>query len=230
MIVPLPSYEKSMLLQLQTGDREAFDYIYHQYKDRIYSNLLKLTRTDDLAEELLQEVFYKLWLNRSQLEGVQSFSAYLYRMAANLVADFYRKAALDKKLQDRLIYTMTELYDHVEEHINYKDASLLLEQAVASLSPQRQTVYKLCKVEGKSYEEVSQILGISTSTINDHIVKARRVIQKHFVNSQEATVTLVLIGLLHHSWPAQHQFFTKNYFYRQQIPCGLHTSYEYMIR
>lgn len=197
MIVPLYADEKRMLLRLQSGERKAFDYIYHQYKDRIYSNLLKLVRTDDLAEELLQEVFYKLWLNRGQLADVQYFSAYLYRIAANLVADFYRKAALNKKLQDRLIYTMTELYDHVEDQVNYKESNAIIEQAIASLSPQRQTVYNLCKVEGKTYEEVSQILGISTSTINDHIVKAKRVIQKHYFYSQEATVALILVGILH---------------------------------
>jgi RNA polymerase sigma-70 factor (family 1) len=197
MIVPLLSDERTVLLRLQTGDRAAFDLIYHQYKNRIYSNLLKLTRTDDLAEELLQEVFYKLWLNRSQLDRVQSFSSYLYRMTANLVADFYRKAARDKKLQEQLIYTMTELYDHVEDHINYKDSSSILEQAIASLSPQRQTVYNLCKVEGKSYEEVSQILGISTSTINDHIVKATRTIKRQFSTSQEALIVLITACLLH---------------------------------
>ncbi|RKR80709.1 RNA polymerase sigma-70 factor (ECF subfamily) [Mucilaginibacter gracilis] len=198
MIVPLHVDEKEMLLRLQAGDRRAFDHIYRQYKDRIYGSLLKLVRVDDLAEELLQEVFFKLWLNRTNLSDVQSFSSYLYRMAANLVADFYRKAALDKKLIQRLTYTMTELYDHIEDHINFKESNVLIEQAISSLSPQRRMVYNLCKVEGKSYQEVSQILGISTSTINDHLVKAKRAIQKHFINSQEATITIILIGLMHH--------------------------------
>ena len=193
-----PVNEKELLQQLSAGDQIAFDQIYHQYKDRIYSNLLKLLRSDELAEELLQEVFYKLWLKKEKIEEVQSFSSYLYRMTANIVADFYRKAALDKKLQDQLIYSRTELYDHIEDHINYKESNSLLQQAISSLPPQRQLVFNLCKVEGKSYDEVSKILGISTSTINDHIVKATHAIRKNFLGSQEATLVIVLEWLLHH--------------------------------
>ncbi len=193
------SDEKELLNLLSSGDRQAFEQIYHRYKDRIYGNLLKLVRSDDLAEELLQEVFYKLWLNREKLEFVQSFSAYLFRMAGNLVTDFYRKAEKSKKLQDQLIYTMTELYDHVEDQINYKESNALLQQAIASLPPQRKIVFNLCHVEGKSYDEVSKILGISTSTINDHIVKARRSIKKQFLGSQEAALGIMITCLLYHS-------------------------------
>jgi RNA polymerase sigma-70 factor (family 1) len=189
------SDEKELLLLLSAGDSKAFELLYHQYKDPIYSNLLKLVRTKDTAEEVLQDVFYKVWANREQLADMQSFSGYLYRMSANRVTDFYRRAAQDRKLQEQLIYTMTELYDHVEESIDYKESNALLEQAISALPPQRKLIFNLCKIEGKSYEEVGQLLGISTSTINSQMVKASKSIKEHLLLSQKAAFIIVMACL-----------------------------------
>jgi RNA polymerase sigma-70 factor (family 1) len=190
--------EKELLIRLGLGDRKAFEEIYHKYKHHIFIKLMKLVRSEEIAEELLQEVFYKLWLNHQQLHKVNSFPAYLYRMAANLVADFYRKAALDKKMQEQLIRTTSELYNDVENTINFKESSSILDEAIASLSPQRQTIFKLCKIEGRSYEEVAHLLGISTSTINDHIVKATRSIKSKYASSTEGIIILITAYWLRH--------------------------------
>ena len=190
--------EKNVVLLLKDGDRKAFDLLYHAYKRRVYNNLRKLLHSDALAEELLQEVFYKLWVKRESLDTEKLFSAYLFRIAANLVYDHFRKAALDQKLQAHLIASGTELYDHIDTLINYKESNERLQKAIASLPPQRQKVYNLCKVEGKSYDEVSLLMGISTSTINDHIVKASRIIRNQFLDSQETAVALIVSYMLYH--------------------------------
>ena len=186
-----------MVLLLKGGDRKAFDYLYHSYNKRIYTNLRKLLHSDEIAEELLQEVFYKLWLKRDLLDEQQSFSAYVFRIAANLAYDHFRKAALDQKLQAHLIASGSELYDHIESLISYKESSEHLQKAIASLPPQRQKIFRLCKIEGKTYDEVSALLGISTSTINDHIVKATRMVKDQFLGSQETALLLFLAYMLH---------------------------------
>lgn len=190
--------EKELVLQLKDGDRKAFELLYHAYKKRVYTNLRKLLHSDTLAEEYLQEVFYKLWVRRQQLDADKVFPAYLFRIAANLVFDHFRKAALDQKLQAHLIASGTELYDHVDQVIHYKESQEQLSIAIATLPPQRQKIYSLCKIEGKTYEEVSLLLGISTSTINDHMVKASRVIKAHFFGSKETAVALLAAFLMNH--------------------------------
>lgn len=188
--------EKELVLQLKDGDRKAFELLYHAYKKRVYNNLVKLLHSEPHAEELLQEVFYKVWVKRASLDPEKLFPAYLFRIAANLVVDHFRRATLDQKLQAHLIASGTELYDHLDDLINYKDSQEQLNNAIALLPPQRQKIYSLCKIEGKSYEEVGLLLGISTSTINDHMVKASRVIKTHFFGSKETAVALFFIYLL----------------------------------
>jgi len=189
--------EKEMVLLLKEGDRKAFDHLYRAYNKRIYNNLRKLLHSDEIAEELLQELFYKLWLKRDLLDEQQSFSAYLFRMAANLAYDHFRKAALDQKLQAHLIASGSELYDHIDSLISYKESNEHLQKAIALLPPQRQKIFRLCKIEGKTYDEVSVLLGISTSTINDHIVKATRMVKDQFLGSQETALLLLLAYMLH---------------------------------
>lgn len=196
MTTALDLNEKDLVLLLRQGDRKAFDLLYHAYKRRVYTNLRKLLHSDALAEEYLQEVFYKLWVRRLQLDPDKVFPAYLFRIAANLVYDHFRKAALDQKMQAHLIASGSELYDHIDTLINYKESQEQLETAIALLPPKRQEIFRLCKVEGKSYEEVSLLLGISTSTINDHIVKGTRLIKDHFLGNQEIAIVFLVTYFL----------------------------------
>ena len=97
-------------------------------------------------------------------------------------------------MQARLLTVATEHYEHIEEMLLRKENNHLLQKAIDSLSPQRQLVFRLCKLEGKSYDEVSQQLGISTSTISDHIVKANKTIREYLF--EHLDLSLILFGLL----------------------------------
>jgi RNA polymerase sigma-70 factor (family 1) len=169
--------EKELLLLLRGGSEQAFEKIYLLYSKRLFGNLLKLVKSEPIAQEILQEVFLKIWDNRRHIDIEQSFRSYLFKIATNQAYDFFRKAARDQKLGQLLLAAATEGYEHIESILIHKENNQLLQQAIAALPPQRQQVFRLCKLEGKTYEEVSRLLGISTSTISDHIVKASRSIR-----------------------------------------------------
>jgi len=154
--------EKELLIKLQSGDRVSFERLYNTYSDRIYSKLLKLTKAEDIANELYQ---------------------------------FYRKVARDKKLQAHIIDTFTEAYSHTEEDIYLKESRELLNRAIDQLSPQRKEVFNLCKIEGKSYDEAASLLGISPSTVSNHLVKANTSIRKYLFHSKES-IALLLAALM----------------------------------
>lgn len=187
--------EIEVLIQLKAGNAEAFALIYDHYKYKITNNLLRLLRSEELAEEVLQELFVKIWDTRQQLDPEKSFRAYLFRIAENMVIDYYRKAARDKKVRDKLTGTGSELYSHIEETIFSRESALILQGAIDLLPPQRKHVFTLCKLEGRSYKEVSEMLGISHSTINDHLLKANKFLKQH-LNSGSGTVTTVLVGAI----------------------------------
>ncbi|MDB5030469.1 RNA polymerase sigma factor [Mucilaginibacter sp.] len=175
--------EKELILSLKIGDKYAFEQLYHNYKVRIYRNLLKLVKSDEIAEELLQDLFVKVWTSREKFDAEKSFRSYLFKIAENLVYDFFRKAALNKKLENYLISVSIPATSPIEQHIYYKEGNYALAKAIEQLPPKRKQVYILCKIEGKSYEEVSRLLGVSVSTVNEHIVKASSVVKKYFLLS-----------------------------------------------
>lgn len=167
-----------VLRKLNKGDKEAFDEVYSACHRRIYGNLLKLVKSEETAREILQKVFIRLWEKREIIDPEQPVHAWLHRVAANMAIDFFRKAARDRKLKTHLIITAEKKYSHVEEDLNQKQMQSILNEAVDKLSPRRKEIFKLIKMDGKSYKQVSQMLGISVSTINDHIVKANHNIRE----------------------------------------------------
>ena len=180
--------EKEILLRLIQGDELAFEKIYRLYSPRLYGKLLKLLKSVPQTEEILQDVFLKIWEYRASIDPEKSFRAFLFKIAENKAYDFFRKAARDKKFEAELIALSTVNYMALEEFVADDEKSVLLENAINKLPPQRQQVFRLCKLEGKSYKEVSELLGISLSTISDHIVKATKSIRDHLESYNKCCV------------------------------------------
>jgi RNA polymerase sigma-70 factor (family 1) len=195
MPIIVPFHEKELLSQLQLGNERAFEQLYRIYSLQIFKKLLRLVKKEEVAKELLQDVFLRIWEKRATIDENKSFRAYLYCIAQNLVTDLFRRAAYDRKLLQHLIAGAIELYNPIEDAYNLRDGNAALQQALNSLSPQRKKVYTLCKMEGKSYEEVSLMLGISTSTISDHIVKATKLLKTYFA-ANEGAMTMLAAALL----------------------------------
>ncbi|TCC93158.1 RNA polymerase sigma factor [Pedobacter hiemivivus] len=169
-----------LLHLLKQGDNVAFDKIYNLYSQKIYHNILRVVKQSDLAEEILQEVFLKIWDKRLSINIESSFKSYIFKIAHNLVMDLFRRAAFDRNLINRLAIESNSSFDNsTEDIIDFKDTQKLIDEAIELLPPQRKNVYLLCKIEGKTYQEVSELLNISTSTVSDHIVKATKLIKHH---------------------------------------------------
>lgn len=188
MKVLSPLAEKDLLSRLQSGDEFAFEQLYRTYSLQIFKRLLRLVKQEEIAQELLQDVFLRIWEKRASIDPDKLFRPFLYRIAQNLVTDLFRRAAYDRKLLDHLVNATTELYNPIEDSTNLTDGAAILQQAIDSLPPQRRKIYTLCKLEGKSYEEVSLLLGISTSTISDHIVKGTKSLKIYFASNEMALI------------------------------------------
>lgn len=184
--------ESKVLNALRLGDAQAFDTLYHHYSKPVFRKLVNMVKHVPLAEELTQDVFVKIWDKRAIIDIEKPFLYYLLTVANHTVSDFYRKAARVSRLQEEIISASAELYNPIEEQLFYKESRDILDSAIENLPAQQKMVFKLCKIEGKSYEEVSQELGISTSTISNHIVKATKTIKMVFFGSKSGFVLLVL--------------------------------------
>ncbi|HEU5366429.1 MAG TPA: RNA polymerase sigma-70 factor [Hanamia sp.] len=188
--------ENDLVARLNNSDGEAFEQLYQLYSGRLFGYLIKLVKSEVFAQELLQDTFIKLWNKRENINPEKSFRSYLFRIAENNVYDFFRKAARDKKLQEAIIKNACENYRHVEENLLTKENEQILQDAINLLPPKRRQIFQLIKIEERSYDEVSALLNISVSTINDHIVKAMKSIREALKQYHIAELGMIFIFLL----------------------------------
>lgn len=185
--------DRDLIIRLKADDIIAFEALYNKYKFHVATNLLRLVKSETVAEDLLHDLFIKIWENKQLIDPDQSFKSYLFRIAHNMVIDFFRKAARDQKLQQHILLNSSLIYSHIEEMLHDKEKRFLLEKAMDELPPQCRLVFQLCKIEGRSYEEVSEMLQISTNTISKHLVKARKQIKALLLKEPSFTYFLLII-------------------------------------
>ncbi|MFD2969208.1 RNA polymerase sigma factor [Sphingobacterium bambusae] len=187
--------EEQLLRKLKDDNRRAFDSLYNHYSPRIYGRLLRLTGSEDLSIELLQETFIILWDNRHRINPDQCFRGWIYKVAENCVYQYYRKLARTAKLQQHIAQIFEEGYLHTEENMILKESLALLKEAVALLPEKRRKVFELCRIKGLRYEEAAKMLEISSSTVSNHLVKATAFVKEYVSKSQGRTL-VKLIALL----------------------------------
>jgi RNA polymerase sigma factor (sigma-70 family) len=164
--------EKLLLRQLCAGDVTAFDFFFHTFKQSVYREMRSMIRVEALAEEMTREIFVRVWERRNDISDRQSFAAYLYRIKQDVLFAFYRKMALDNGMQDAISATYRAEYNRTEGRVFLKETQDTLTQAIAGLTDQQRTIYTLCRLEGKSYEEVARRIGVSAHTVRQQMVNA----------------------------------------------------------
>lgn len=188
-----PIREKKLITRLRQGDYEAFDALYVHYSLPIAYYLRQLLKLPDKAEEIHQDVFLKIWERRTSLKPDTPFRPFLFLIAKNAVMDFFRKVARDKQLEQALATHLSATsYDQVADFIDFRETNDAIKAAIAKLPPQRQRIFILCKLEGKSYEDVAGHLGISLSTVKDHMAKAMRFIKTELAQHTPSTLLFLI--------------------------------------
>lgn len=186
-------YLKSLLVSLKQSCEPSFNCIYNYYAKPLYKKVNSIIKDEAKSEEIIQDLFIKVWQKREEIDPNRSFKSFLYTIASNLAYDYLRKVACDKRLTSQLLLNATDCYLHIEEDINLKEAELKLKEAIDNLPYQQKQVFTLCKLEGKSYDETSMILGIATSTVNSHMVKSSRHVKAYLQKHLDFTLALLII-------------------------------------
>ena len=168
------SNDAELLAQVKKGSKSAFAMIYKQYKTKVYWKIKSKINDAAIAEELMQDVFIKVWEKRADLDPEKSFIAYLFCIANSRIIDFCRKEKRDQQVMGNLQRIGTEVFEEPMESDLSKNEGELLIQAIEKLSPQRKRIFILCKLDGKSYEEVSKMLGHKTTQTTQRYAKVKR--------------------------------------------------------
>jgi RNA polymerase sigma-70 factor (ECF subfamily) len=176
----------------------AFAEFYNRYHKSVYRYLISLVKVPEIAEDLVHEIFLKLWDIRQKLEIKENFKGYLSWMCHNKAADTTKKIAGERMLKDELLFHYYQNIFTVEDQTPEQQQRYdeLMEQALNSLSPQRRKVFELCKKQGKSYQQVADELQISTNTVKEHMSHALAALRDFFRQRGEFSIVLMLVSKL----------------------------------
>lgn len=186
--------EKILAAKIADGDKHAFTTLFNFYERFVYAYGKKLTRSDELAAEIVQDIFLKIWLAREKMAEVENFGAYLNRLVRNHSLNVLRDLALESKYQYKMKESISDADDSTLQQLDYNETSKILNDAIAQLPAQQHLVYKLCHVEGLKYDEAAERLNISSETVRAHMKQALKKIREHF--KKHAVAYPVLIAVL----------------------------------
>lgn len=163
--------ESTYMKELADGSQKAFDALFMYYHPRVKSFLTGFIGDAEEAADMAQDVFYKIWMNRTVFAKVDSFRSYLFRMARNLVYDYYEHS-LVKENYDLTLRNRPQYEDLIEEDLYVKELSLLIDIAVENMPEQRKRIFKMSRKEGLSNDEIAVRLEINKRTVENHLTQA----------------------------------------------------------
>lgn len=150
----------------------TFEQVFDSYKQQVYNQVYFIVKSEYAAEELTQEIFIKLWMNKDALKDVDNLGGYIYTIVRNYSLNYLRKAASDTRLVNELMRVAVTSSNNTEAHIAVADCKQLISAAIDQLSPQRKLVYKLSREEGLNYDEIAAHLQLSKHTVKNHLLAA----------------------------------------------------------
>jgi len=189
--------EPQLISEMQSGSEDAFILLYRYYSPKLFINIKRMVHDPVVAEELVQELFTRIWEKR-EFKGIkEDFTGYMYRIAQNLVHDFFRKMKSDAIL-------LQKFRAWVEEKAEYKNAEDLLQQqqsfaiinnAIEHLPVQQKKAYKLVKQEGYSYKKAAENMGISPFTVKEYLALANKSIRNYIYSKFDSPHELLFLLL-----------------------------------
>ncbi|PUZ21561.1 RNA polymerase sigma-70 factor, ECF subfamily [Chitinophaga costaii] len=188
-----PDNEPSLLLRVAAGDSYAFQALVRIYKDTTYTAALRILQTRERAEDAVQDIFMKVWLNRASLPGIQNFGGWLHTVTHHQLISALRRLAREKTadLPEQLPFPTQERT--VEDMLTQKEYAKLLKSAIGQLSTRQHQLYTLVREYGLSREQAAQELGISVDTVKFHLTEAHRKIRAYLMRNGDMALLLLLL-------------------------------------
>ena len=193
--------EKELLEQVACGDEASFKRLFDNYRAKLYHYILSIIKSRESAEEIVIDVFMKIWTSREMITEIENLNAFLFRIAYHKSIDFLRSAARNRTLADLLWKNIaakqsaipSTAHEMTDSKIIMEEYEAALNKAVSLLPPRRREVYQLSREEGFTHEQIASLLHLSRHTINNHIVESRRFIQSFLLSSMNLFILIFLL-------------------------------------
>lgn len=183
----------ALLTDLRLGDLKAFREIYELYKLKVTRLAYRYCLDKADAEEVLQDVFMKLWNNKEKINASQNFDNYLFTIAKNTVLDKIKSYKLEKEnLSKYFAHHKTVATDQTEQHILHHELQQLLAEVLVELPPKRRRIFEMNRLEGYTYQQITEALQISSGTVEKQMSKALKVVKKKLTGYKLLAIAMII--------------------------------------
>ncbi|MCD0489891.1 RNA polymerase sigma-70 factor [Pedobacter sp. MC2016-14] len=182
--------ERELIILLQQEKEEALRPLYESHLKPLHYFILRVAKSKQLAEDVVQDVFLKIWDSRQQIDPDQPFKTFLYTVAKRHLLNMLKRVQHETFILDEIRkYTVTTERS-TDLQLEYSESNELLKEAIEKLPPQCKTIFVQCKIEGKAYKQVAIELGIAEGTVHAQMVKALKIIRE-YINFKNAILLLL---------------------------------------
>lgn len=195
------SYEEiELLARLASGDKAAFDTLYHYYEPRLRLFLTPFTRSDEhLMNAILQDVFVKCWIKRNDLAGIEQLEFYLQRMAKNRLLDLQKLQKIQSNHMGNYAQLQEQSTEFTGQQVQLKEYMTIARQGINALPERRRQIFSLSVFEGLSIDEIAGQMNLSREVVKKQLQKARSFLKTYIAEKGDLPVIVggLIIGGLH---------------------------------
>ena len=168
--------DENTLRKVTEGDEQAFAALYNYYRTPAMRFTTSLLKDEEEAENMVQDVFIKIWVKRTHIKPDYNFNSYLFTCLRNMAFDHFKKLEKSEQLRKHYMEAM-KVGDEEEKEEGERRINMVI-AAVDSLSVKRKQILRLNIEEGKSYQEIAEFLLISKNTVKNQLVKAKQILRE----------------------------------------------------
>ncbi len=187
------SSDYQLMESLRNGDLEAFDLVYKKYGDRLFGFALSYLKSKEETEELVQEVFLKIWENRKNLKKESSLKSYLFTIAYHNMCRLLRNRKIHEKYREKIGVTKVRSINP-EEQYEYQTALEQVDLLIEKLPENQRVIFRKSRMEGKSTKEIAVEMNLSPRTVDNQISLALKYLRKQ-IAAYNFAILLFFISL-----------------------------------
>lgn len=191
-------HEVKFVFALQRGEPSAVDYFFNKYANQLSRFVFSYLKSEADTDEIVQEIFIKIWEKRKNIDPNQAFQKYLFTIAINSIRKSFLQKAREEKFKLELYDVLMDQNKQESEEINYHLYLKILVDQIEMLPEKRKEIFVMHKKEGLTVNEISEILGISPKTVENQLTSAMKSIRNGFY--QKNLKGLYLLFLFHSSF------------------------------
>lgn len=185
--------EHELVVRMIDGDESAFSALYVAYRDRLRFYSLRFLKSQEYADDILQDVFSSIWVGRHLINPDMPFSSYIYTVLRNCVFNHIQKLEKQDLLREHLLIHAMDSVDNTQDEVLSNDLKSVIEKAYNTLSPRQKEVFLLSREGCLSYKEIAEQLNISVNTVHDYLSSSLHIIRQFLLKYSGIEIGLFLL-------------------------------------